>query len=288
MISKNSIVDVFLKSFNHLHNHQPYPLVNIYTSDSLTPTRLADIIKCDHSLTAQIIAFANFSIYGSSKKFSTIEMAISILGTKTVKELITGFSLFNSIFHKRDRYFLPEEFNRHSQLCGYIAMLLANKFNYPEKSEAFIAGLLHDIGIPIIHQLMNNEFKLISELKFYRRISQTKAEKLIIGKTHCEIGGMVASKWNFSDKLVDGIKNHHSPSNSSINRKLSAIVHIADFISTNESPQFLLSSEDEQLDESVVEILNIPDLSHLFDIIYNISELMKKLKLFEDLEKCNR
>ena len=285
MVSKNNFIGKIVSSIDFLPAIQSYLGVNLFSNDVLTPAKLAEIINRDQSLTARILALANSPVYGLSKKVSTIEMAISVLGIKTIKELVIGFSVFSSTFNKGDRYFLAEEFNQHSYLCGYIAQLLANDFNYSVKSEAFVAGLLHDIGIPIIHRYMDKEFKLISELKFYRRISQTKAEKLILGKTHCEIGAMVASKWNFPDKLVDVIENHHSPKESSVNQILSAIVHIADFIATKETPQFLLSSEDEQLDESVIKILNIPDVSYLFDIINNVSELIRTLNLFDDLKK---
>jgi putative nucleotidyltransferase with HDIG domain len=285
MINKTNFTSEVLNSINYLPISQKNIVLSFLDDKKVNPVNLAEIINRDQSLTARILALANSPVYGLSKKISTIEMAISVLGVKTIRDLVIGFSVFNSANEKSDRYFLSEEFNQHSYLCGYVSQLLANDFNYPVKSEAFVAGLLHDIGIPIIHKYMNNEFKLISELKFYRRINQTKAEKLIIGKTHCEIGAMVASKWNFPEKLIDVISNHHSPKESSIDQKLTAIVHIADFIATKEAPQFLLSSEDEQLDNTVTEILNIPDLSYLYDVINNVSELVKSSKIVDEIKK---
>lgn len=285
MIDKNNSISNVLNSIDYLPANQITIPLNFLENQKLSPFKLADIINRDQSLTARILAIANSPVYGLSKKISTVEMAISILGIKTIRDLVIGFSVFNSTNEKSDRYFLSDEFNQHSYLCGYVSQLLANDFGYPVKSEAFVAGLLHDIGIPVIHRYLNNEFKLISELKFYRRINQTKAEKLIIGKTHCEIGAMVALKWNFPDKLIDVIQNHHSPMESSIDRKLTAIVHIADFIATKEAPQFLLSSEDEQLDSKVIEILNIPDLSYLYDVINNVSELIKSTKILDEIKK---
>lgn len=284
IVNKNPIGNIS-SSVDFLPTLQSSLMIDFFNNENLTPARLADLINRDQSLTARILALANSPVYGFSKKISTIEMAISVLGIKTIKDFVFGFSLFNATLDKGDRYFLSDEYNQHSYLCGYVAQLLAYDFNYPVKSEAFVAGLLHDIGIPIIHRYMNKEFQLISELKFYRRISQTKAEKLILGKTHCEIGATVVSKWNFPDNLVDVIENHHSPIESSFDKKLVAIVHIADFIATKEAPQFLLSSEDEELDESVIEVLNIPDLSYLFDVINNISELIKTVNIIDELKR---
>jgi HD-like signal output (HDOD) protein len=252
---------------------------NIIHNKKLTARELIEIINKDQSIVSRIIAIANSPGYGFSKKISTLEMAISILGLDAVKDLVIGFSIINSTYNDNDRYFISDAFNKHSYLCGYISMLLANDFNYPVKNECFVAGLVHDIGIPIIHKYLNNEFKLISELKFYRKINQTKAERLILGKTHCDIGATVAEKWNFPEQLIDAIQFHHNPTECKENQKLAAIVHLADFIASKEAPQFLMVSEDEQLDKSIMKILGIPDESFLFDVVNNISDLIRTINI---------
>lgn len=283
MNNRNSFSENIITSIDYLPliTKTNFDIHNILNDNELTPKKLTEIIIREHSLAARILALANSDAYGFSKKISTIEMAISVLGIQTVKDLVIGFSIINSTLEDNDRYFIADAFNKHSYTCGYVAQLLANDFNYPVKNEAFIAGLLHDIGIAVIHRYMNNEFKLISELKFYRKINQTKAEILILGKNHCDIGAAVAEKWNFPNSLIDAIKYHHSPVKNDANplsKKLIAIVHLADYIASKEAPQYLLSSEDEPFNESIIEILNIPDVSFLYDVINNISDLIKVIK----------
>ncbi len=256
-------------------------LIKLLNEREINLKKLKDIINKNHSISARILALANSPVYGFSKKISTIEMAISILGLQTIKDLLIGFTIIDSTLKDKDRYFIAEAFNQHAYMSGYISQLLANDFGYPVKSEAFVAGLLHDIGIAIVHRYMEKEFKLISELKFYRRINQTKAEMMILGKTHCDIGAAVAANWNYPESLIDSIKYHHKPDLSESNKKLVAIVHLADFIASREAPQFLLSSEDEELDLSIVKTLNIPDESYLFDIISNVSELIKATEIYK-------
>ncbi|MFN4111394.1 MAG: HDOD domain-containing protein, partial [Ignavibacteria bacterium] len=237
MLIKNNLSESFVAVMDYL------PLISKNNSEifsalmdnNLSVNKLSEVINKDHSLSARILALANSPVYGFSKKISTIEMAISILGFDAVKDLVIGFSIINSTLEDKDRYFIAEAFNKHSYMCGYIAQLLANDFDYPVRNEAFVAGLLHDIGIAVIHRYMNKEFTLISEMKFYRKLNQTKAEKLILGKTHSEIGAEVATKWFFPDSLIDAIKFHHSPSQTNSNTKLVAIVHLADFIASKEA-----------------------------------------------------
>lgn len=281
MIPKNNLTESFIDIVDQLPlaSKKNPEIIKILTESELSVKKLSDIINRDQSLTAKILALANSPVYGFSKKISTIEMAISILGLNTIKDLVIGFSIINSTLEDKDRYFIADAFNKHSYLCGYIAQLLANDFDYPVKNEAFVAGLLHDIGIAIIHRYLSNEFSLISELKFYRKLNQTKAENLILGKTHCEIGAEVANKWFFPQSLIEAIRFHHTPSEAVSNKKLVAIVHLADFIAYKEAPQYLLSSEDEPLDKSVIEILNIPDESYLYDLINNVSALIRTINL---------
>lgn len=281
MLLKNDLSKYLTNTFDYLPilSKSDIEILRLLNNKEITFNFISEIINKNHSLAARILAIANSPAYGFPKKISTVEMAISILGIEAVKDLVIGFSIINSTLQEKDRYFISEAFNEHAYLCGYVSQLLANDFDYPIKNEAFVAGLLHDIGIPIIHRFLNNEFKLISELKFYRKISQTKAERMILGTTHCEIGATVAEKWSLPESLVDAIRFHHSPAECESNKKLVAIVHLADFIASKEAPQYVLSSEEEPLDKSIMSILNIPDESYLYDVVNNVSELIKTIKI---------
>ncbi len=260
----------YLPTYDKINNE----IESLLNNDGIGLSQLCDIVKRDQSFAAKLIALANSPAYGLQGKVTTIEMAISILGIEMVRDIIVSMAIVKTTLNDNDRYFYPIFFNEHSYLTGYASQLLSVDFNYPVKNEAFVAGLLHDIGIAIIHKYLSNEFKLISELKFYRKINQTRAEKIILGKTHSEIGAEIASKWNIPESLCDVILNHHNPSQSKVNPKLTAIVHLADYIVTVKSNQFLLTPEDEGLDKSIVEILKLPDESYLYDVINNVSELI--------------
>lgn len=250
-------------------------IMDLLNDPSITPKKLSQIINRDQSTVVKILAIANSPAYGFSRKVSTVEMAISLLGMEVIKDLLISFSLLNISNNKNSKFFSQSEFNKHSLLTGLISQILAHDFNYVAKNEAFVAGLLHDIGIAVINSYMSDEFRLICEIKFYRRINQTKAEELILGKNHSQIGGAVLENWNFPDNLVDAVKNHHTPSKSEKNPKLSAIVHIADYITSFIQSPFLLNEELEEIDLAVLEILNIPDESFLSELINNVSLIVK-------------
>jgi HD-like signal output (HDOD) protein len=254
--------------------HIAHEIMNMIDKPYVSAAKLAKLISQDQGMVAKILSLANSPIYGLSQKVSTIELAIVVLGFDTIKELIISLSILNSAQSRNERYFNTNYFGKHSIFCGTIARMLANDFGYRVAGEAFIAGLLHDIGISTMQKYLSSEFNLISELRFYQKISQLDAERIIIGKTHPEIGSHLASKWNFPAQLVEAIRFHHSPSQATINPTLSAIVHLADHISSLVSEPFLLVEESEKLDESVIEKLDLPDETYLQELIRNTIEVV--------------
>ncbi len=245
-------------------------VINSINDPQITPKQLAQIISKDQGLVLKILAIANSPAYGFFRKVSTVEMAISLLGVEMIKDLVLSFSIQNISNNRDSMYFSQKAFNNHALLTGFVSQILANDFLYDSKNEAFVAGLLHDVGIAIINSFFSKEFRLICELKFYRKICQSKAEELILGKNHSEIGAAVLEKWYFSELLIDVVKNHHIPSQSKVNPKLSAIVHLADHITSTLQSPFLINDELEELDLEVLKILRIPDESFLYEIINSI------------------
>lgn len=258
--------------------------MSIIDNHSLTPEQLAEIISKDQAAVAKILALANSPVYGLSKKVSTIEIALILLGIENIKEHLISIAILANKKEESNPYFLWDEFNKHCYLTAHLSQIIAGDFNYRITKEAFVAGLLQDIGIPIIHQYLSDEFRLISELKFYRKFSQTSAEKLVLGKTHEDIGALLLEKWNYPENLIDSIKYHHKPSEAKVNPKLAAIVHLANHIISKNLPSYMLNDENEELDPSIIKILNIPDETYLHDIINNLSSLVHKIENSSNVE----
>lgn len=251
-----------------------FEVMNLIDKPYISASQLAKIISNDQTMVSKILSLANSPIYGSSQKVSTIEMAIVILGFDLIKEVIISLSLLNATKSTSDRYFNTAQFKKHSSLSAMISRMLSNDFDYQISGEAFIGGLLHDIGIAAINKYFKKEFNLTSELRFYRNISQLDAEKILLGKTHAEIGGEIAERWNFPKQLVDTITYHHSPSKSKVNPILSSIIHLADHIASKISYTYLMMDENTQLDYSIIEILNLPDETYLIDLINSYIDVM--------------
>jgi len=173
--------------------------------------KLAEYIEKDQALTIKILRAANSPWYGQKGKIATVDLAIIIMGLNTIKEIVIGM-LVDKFFSKTPTYLFDiNSFWNYSLFCGSTSRLLARKTNYKKAGEAFVAGLMHDIGILIIIQYFTYEFKEIKQLVESGKFDMIKAEELVLGNNHAEIGAWMAKKWNLPDQLINSVKYHHIP-----------------------------------------------------------------------------
>ncbi len=176
---------------------------------SLTAHGLGEIITGDSALTAKILRLANSAFYGMPKQIASIDKAVTILGFNTVKNLALSLSVFSLFKENKKSEIDLAGFWNHSLACAVCARMLIAGKNRQLAEEAFLFGILHDIGkiVFIQNDLVNME-KVIM-LSRDEGISQNEAETRIFGFNHQQIGARLAKKWEFPDCLVKGIRLHH-------------------------------------------------------------------------------
>ena len=206
-------------------------MIQLVDNPKTSASSLARLIYTDQALTARILKLANSAYYGFPREISTVNMAIVVLGFNTVKEMGLSLSVFE--FFKNgynDRTFDISRFWQHSIACGSAARMLARRLNYHLMGEAFVAGLLHDIGKVILRQYLQKEFLSIIDRVSNQGADLDEAEMDIVGTTHSQIGAWLAEKWNLPRIIVDGIAFHHLPWDAQVDQILVAIVSIANYL----------------------------------------------------------
>ncbi len=214
----------------------PFPavameVVRLVDNPKTSAAKLGEVISQDQALAAKVLKVANSPFYGFPKQISTINFAIVVLGFETLKEIVLSVSLASSLASKLDKDFDLEKFWRHSLLVGLMTKHLAKDLNYRVSGEAFIAGLLHDIGILVVAQYFKKEFQQIIQIGKRGEFSFEQIERRFLdNSTHYEIGSLLAEKWNFPDQLVEAIAFHHQPHLAPKNPLLPAIVYLAEYV----------------------------------------------------------
>jgi HD-like signal output (HDOD) protein len=176
----------------------------------MSAANLASIIERDQALTARVLRVANSPFYGFARTISTIDLAIVVMGFNTIKEIVLSLVIQRFFSKVKSKLFDINSFWHYGVFCGSTSRHLARKLGYKLAGEAFVAGLMHDIGVLIFAEYFSEAFKQIKLQVLNGDKSLIESEMELLNTTHCEVGGWIAEKWNLPPQIVQSIRNHHT------------------------------------------------------------------------------
>lgn len=192
---------------------------------------VADIIVYDPMTTANILRTCNSAYFGLTRKVESVHEAVALIGLDQIVDLVLLKSGAENLKKEQVGYGLDEgDLWRYSVSSALIARDLAERKNLHSKHMVFTAALLKDIGKVILNRFVAEAFEKIQELVQEQDFSFREAEKKVIGVDHSELGGLVASNWNFSPKMVYIIQNHHLSDKQARTDLETCIVYLSDII----------------------------------------------------------
>ena len=119
---------------------------------------LGKMISNDQGLVTKILTIANSPLHGIPRRVATIDFAIVVLGFNQVKNIVVALSMMETLKVVGNRRFDQKKYWLHSILTAAAAKRIADDLGYQTSGEVFTAGLLHDLGIPIIYKFFNEIF----------------------------------------------------------------------------------------------------------------------------------
>lgn len=228
-------VSQIYSKLDQIHNLPTIPeimfeAIKIIKSEPGNVIKLSKIIGKDQGMVAKILSVANSPLYGMRRNVTSLEFAIMLMGAKELENVITAISLSNAIQFKSSSTFNEKKYWHHSMAVGLVSKDISRKLENSEiAGDAFIGGILHDIGIQLFAKYFSKEFQLITESnKDYFR-----SELEVFGLTHQDAGAYLLNKWNLPISLIQCVEYHHSPEYSNNNRTLVSIINLADYIVNN-------------------------------------------------------
>lgn len=183
--------------------------------DSVDLREAARVIQNDQALATKVLRTVNSSYYGLSRPCSTIRQAIVYLGANTVRTLVLGFALVDTMANPDDgNHFDFVDYWRRDLFTAVAARELANIHQLCDPDEAFLGGLMQDIGMIAMHRVLG--------AKYVQALSQTNGDHRKLPKIerdtfeidHAAIGAEIAKKWKFPKQFIACIRNHHSSRNA--------------------------------------------------------------------------
>lgn len=171
------------------------------------------IIARDISMTARILKLVNSAYFGLRRRVSSAQEAVNYVGVDTVKALVLSISAFAQFEKTELKGVNLEALWNHSLLTAGCAKTIAisEGVNARMIDEAFVAGMLHDVGKLALGANFPSAYAAVAEAVADAPASLLTAESAEFGADHAEIGGHLLSLWGLPNPVVDAVLWHHNP-----------------------------------------------------------------------------
>ncbi len=168
-------------------------------------------ISTDQALASKILKIANSALYSFSRDITSLSHAISIIGFNTITSLVIASSTKNAFF-KGKMGLQDKMIWEHSLASAFGCRMLAKSaLGAGKTEEAFLCGLLHDIGKVILSRKLGDSYSAIVQEAYNTKASFFELEQKTFGFTHSEVGSLVAKKWKLPAVIEECIEFHHKP-----------------------------------------------------------------------------
>lgn len=242
--------------------------LNVIKDEGSGLNDLADVMCYDQALTTQVLRLVNSAYYGFAQQITSINKALPLIGMDQAKNIIITFAM-KPMLTSRGGKEMWEHSIRTAVACEY----LAKEFKIMDSSDAFVIGFLHDIGKIVLNMKNQAVYKKVMEL-VERGANILDVENMFFGTNHCDVGFLLAKKWQLPVVVNNGIKYHHNPQFSSM-ANFAYIVYVANKLAQ-------VKEEDVVLDENIMKDSNIK----IDDILaYRATVLSKAGILLSNLAK---
>ncbi|GAP37579.1 HDOD domain-containing protein [Piscinibacter sakaiensis] len=185
-------------------------LLELYRRDDAQLSEFAELISRDAAMATKLMAVANSAAYRHRGPVGSVERALAVLGTETVKTLVISQSVFQAFYGLpalRDTDLRP--FWQHALLAASAARQLARLWDYPREDEAYLAGLLHDIGRLGLLAAAPQDYATAFATEDDAGLCQL--EQRLWRVSHAEAGAWLVERWRLDGSLADSVRYHHEP-----------------------------------------------------------------------------
>jgi signal transduction histidine kinase/HD-like signal output (HDOD) protein len=171
--------------------------------------RLTEAIGQDAVIASRLIAIANTAQRSRTAPCQTVERALLVLGVDTVKTIVITAAIreFFSSYGRRHQGFLKAFWQR-SLLSAHFAHILANLTGYRAPDQAYLGGLLTDLGQLVLLTTHDQQY-LQCWHGATNDLELVAAERAQFGADHCDVGADLIDRWHLDPSMVDALRYHH-------------------------------------------------------------------------------
>ena len=250
--------------------------IDLLNKEQVDFDKLQNCIAQDAGLSGRVLSVSNSAFYGMPSEVGSIKESCVILGTYTLRNIIIAAGMIGKFPADSGKNLNLSDLWYHSYGTAIAARILAYQCNV-DPDKAFTAGLLHDFGKMVLDVYFNEQYQEVIKYRDSADCLLRDAEKHLLGFTHSRVGGMVASRWNLPQEIVDAIRGHHMEETNI--SPVVDLVHVADIVSRVLDIGDAGDSLIPEVDEDVLQRLGLTilDVGKTFDKIELAMESAKEI-----------
>lgn len=195
---------------------------------------VVEVLSTDPGTASELLRLANSPLFGVTRKITSLTQALTLLGLKRVRSLVLGRYIVDSIEHKGTVSIDTSYYWRRSLTTAVLAAQFADPLEPQLREEAFISGLLADIGVVVLDEALPDQYHPIAErYRPHGSVDLSETEVQAIGVSHGQVSAMILEHWRLPDVVCLAVRDHAlAPSTDGMpnKNKLAPIVGAADRI----------------------------------------------------------
>lgn len=199
-------------------------IVRSLRDPDVTNEQVANLIERDMGMVAKMLQVANSGFFGAPQRITRISEAVGFLGFRMIENLAFSLAVFDS--GRKVSGIDVGSLQRHGLHTGLIARALVSEPQ--DADDAFLAGVLHDIGIYLAAAHLPEAFREATDAQRAQRQPLFAVETQLWGGSHAAIGAYLLGLWNLPMNIVEAVALHHSLHDARARTELVAVVHVAD------------------------------------------------------------
>lgn len=215
-------------------------LLELTRNPEVSAKEIADTVAMDPGLSAKILRFVNSPLAGLKRQVTSISQAVALMGVRGVKMMALSFAVLN----KTDRHFCKrfdyDRYVTHAFACAVAAQQLAAETAACPPQEAFVGGLLSQIGRCVLASALQNEYEQVLSRAQKVPLDLPRLERELLGQDYPSIGGELLCMWGLPDSLCQAVSRFRDPQpgeNSGFERVLQTAEVIASVICPAQASQ---------------------------------------------------
>lgn len=186
-------------------------LLALLYDDAVDVGQVLKRLNAEPTLAARVLKVANSPFYRCAGTVGTVERAVQLLGLSAIRGIAAAGCMDRMPMPALAKALDAEQFARHSLAVGVAAQALSRRVGAGVEAEAFMAGLLHDIGIVLLARLRPQAVAAVAKLPMPDAATGLRAERDFIGAEHTSCAALLAQTWGLPPWLVQALQAHHTP-----------------------------------------------------------------------------